>query len=233
MKKLSLIAFTLGFTIASHAQIVESFQSGYSVKPTVEKPASNTTQYLRLGLNIAGAHGEGAKGLKSIVLYDFVYGFQKPIYEGLYWGMEVGFSARGFKEEESGSEYIRGYGSYSWKETEKLTAHQVRFTPIQLGYKINVTDGFKIDPHIGFFVSGDFAGNKKSEVTYDGEKESNSTSIYDISDYRYFNLGGQFGVGLWFKSLNLDFTYQFGGMDFVKDAKCKSNNFLIRLGVAL
>lgn len=226
MKKILTLLAAICLATGSQAQIVSS-------QSTIKKvEASNTTKYLRLGLNIAGANGDGAKGSKSVILYDFMFGFQKPIYEGLYWGMEFGFSARGFKVENSGSEYIRGYGSYSYKETNKLTAHQIRWTPIQLGYKINVADNFKIDPHVGFFMSGDFAGSAKYEATYDGEKESNSTSIYDINDYRYFNLGGQFGVGVWFNNFNLDFTYQIGAMDFVKDAKCKSHNFLIRLGVS-
>jgi len=216
MKKILTLLAAICLATGSQAQIVSS-------QSTIKKvEASNTTKYLRLGLNIAGAHGDGAKDSKSVVLYDFVYGFQKPIYEGFYWGMEFGFSARGFKFEQ---------GTSSNKTTQKLIGHQLRFSPIQLGYRISIDDKFKIDPHVGFYMSGDFAGSSKYETNYDGHKESNSTSIYDITDYQYFNIGGQFGVGIWFSNFNLDFTYQLGAMDFVKDTKCKSNNFLIRLGI--
>ena len=230
MKRITTIATALCLAITSQAQIVGSFQDGYNVKPTIEKPKepSTTINYIRLGLNISGAHGDGAKNSKSVLLYDLVWGFQRPIVSEFYWGMEFGLSARGFKFEDKGS-----YSGSSYKYTEKLTAHQLRLVPIQLGYRFNIGDKVKIDPHVGVFFSGDFAGSYKEELTYSGDKDSESTSIYDINDYRYFQVGGQFGVGVWFSKFNLDFSYQFGGLDYIKDSKMKSHNFLIRLGFAL
>lgn len=218
MKKVIFIFAVAFAAISANAQIVSSRST------SIERTPSNKVKYFSIGLNLASASGDGATNLKSKALYDVSLGVHYPINQGFYFGMNYALSSRGYKYEDK-EDY---YASY----TEKMTAHQIRITP-SFGYQVEVVDKFKVDPHFGWFFSGDFAGNYKEEVDISGYgKSSDSQSIYDIEHYSYFDTGFQFGVALWYSSYFLDFSYRKGIIEWVKDSKVYSSNFTIRLGIA-
>ena len=251
MKKIFLLAIAaFMFTTGMQAQIVRS----QSTSIQREKTPSNTQWYMRLGVGLAKWTGDDADDYAASVLddedakikskagYDFMFGFHKPIgNSSLYWGMEFGLGSRGYKVNGKWTEdyYVKANGEY----TEKLTAHNIKIVPFQLGYKVDLGHDISIDPHLGVFVSADYTGKLswKDEGVEDGDKfkEEDDYNISDFSftnedgdevDYQRVDVGLQVGVGVWFKNFNLDFTYQRGFMPVWTDTKLYNSQFMIRVG---
>lgn len=246
MKKLLLIVATAFMAISASAQVMSSYS--YS------KSKTSTVWYARLGVsfnNIAGA-GEAislaneystdeAYSLGSKAGMDIDFGFQRPISNfGLYWGMELGIGTRGFSTKYTEKDAYDG----DYESKGSMLAWNVKYSPFTFGYKYSLTDDVKLDAHIGAFVSYDFAGKKISYSDNDGDKwEATTEDLEDDYDYLAFDAGMQIGVGVWYKRLNLDLTYQRGFVPaakiyyYDKDANSvekslHSSNFMIRLGVA-
>ena len=237
MKKIFLLAIAaFMFTTGMQAQIVRS----QSATIEREKTPSNTQWYLRFGVGLAKWVGSDLKDaemddyMKAKAGYDLTIGFHKPIGTStLYWGMEYGLGSRGYKISES---------DHGYEYTEKIFAHNVKVVPFQIGYKFEIgTTDVAIDPHLGVFLSYDYAGKCKVSEEYDGEKDEDDCSIGDLKyynkdgdlvDYQRLDAGIQFGVGVWYKNVNLDFTYQRGFVPAWEDAKVYNSQFMIRLGFA-
>lgn len=245
MKKLLLIVATAFMAISASAQVMSSYS--YS------KSKTSTLWYARLGVsfnNIAGAseaidlanegrtHSEVSLGSRAGMDIDF--GFQRPISNfGLYWGMELGIGTRGFS-----TKYEETDDDETYDEKGHILTWNVKYSPFTFGYKYSITDDIKLDAHLGLFVSYDFAGKKLSYKDSDGDKwEVDNDELKDEYDYQVFDAGMQIGLGVWYKRLNLDFTYQRGFVPaakiyyYDKDANSvekslHSSNFMIRLGVA-
>lgn len=193
MKKIILCAVVAMLALGSNAQILSS--------RTLEKGKSNTEWIVRLGMSINTLTGEGFKDVGSTVGYDFSLGFNKPIASSAaYWGMDLGLGTIGASMK---------YG----KETIKALGYNVKFTPLNFGYKYEIGD-FKVDPHVGAFLGYAFAHN-------DNFKGTNSD----------FDAGIQVGVGGWYKKVNLDVTYQKGFVNQYEKVG-KTSAVLIRLGYA-
>jgi len=211
MKKILLIAAAAILATAANAQLMTS--------RTFFGKESNTTWFVRAGMSINNV--TNLERLDSGIGYDFNFGFQKPIASSaVYWGMDLGIGTRGF----SGKIGPNG-------EDATSTSHGVRWSPITFGYKYSITDAIKIDGHLGAYVSYDFAHSA------DGENLRIETGRRTESyEHEKPDVGMQVGVGVWFKRVNLDFTYQRGfiGMYDLPDeykTPC-SSNFMIRLGFA-
>lgn len=219
MKKLfSFIAAAL-LCAGVQAQIVSS-RSQSIIRSEAPVKQSKTQWYVRGGLNIMSASGIEESG--SRVGYDLSFGFQKPMGSiGLYWGMDMGLGSRGWSCEEYGDEI-------------KLIAHNMKYSPFNFGYQYAFTNDLKLDAHTSVFMSIDYIGSY--EEKFDGHSES--CSIWDLDgDYDYipFDAGWQIGVGLWWKKLNFDLTYQRGFVNWVNGddgESAFSNNFMIRVGYA-
>ena len=215
MRKVFLLLAALAVSATmSNAQIVRSNSS----KITVEKEKSESVKYMRLGLNFMKVGGDDVSDaakdyLKTNLGYQIVWGFEKPL-GPLFWGMEYGLSSRGFKFKFD-------------KDEEKLFVHSGIFSPFNLGYKYGITDELAVEGHVGAYISGDYFG--KYKWTEDGE--SDESSIYDLEDYSYLDAGMQFGVGLWYNQIGVDFLIQKGFVNWSEDVKQHTSNFMIRLGI--
>lgn len=210
MKKVLSIAALLLFCAGMQAQIVSSRST--SIK--TEKTRSNSTWVLKAGVGMMKMSGDGADGCDSNLGYNAMLGFQKPMgSDGAYWGMELGLGSRGFKAGDT-----------------KCIAHGVQYSPFTFGWKINVSDDFKIDPHVGAYASFDYTSKMKE----DGESISwGDFADYEDVDYNRFDAGMNIGIGVWYGRYNLDFTYQKGFIDVFSDFDgVKTSNLLIRLGIA-
>ena len=216
MKKILTMVVALLVCMGAQAQIVSSRSS--IVK--TEKQASNTQWFLRGGLNLMKMNaGDNMDALKSNIGYNVNVGFAKPMGSaGAYWGMDFGLTSRGYKIKDEG-------------EKIKSIAHAVQVSPFTFGWKFDVLDNLTIDPHIGAFVSCDYTSKSK----YDGESWSWSDEADAMEvDYNRFDAGLNVGVGVWYNRFNLDFSYQHGFIDVYSDMEdgFKSNNFMIRFGIA-
>lgn len=223
MKKvLSLLAAVMLCMAANAQQIVTS----RSVSTVEHKAPSNTQWILRLGVGTNNFAGTDIDAIGSKFGYNFAVDFNKSIgIQGAYWGMGLELGSRGYKVsvEDDGE-----------KDKVTATAHSIQWDAFNFGWKINLTDDLKLDPHIGVFTSYDYAGKAKETYEYDGESESESIKIGDWENYRRYDVGMTFGVGLWYKQFNLDLRYQRGFIcpfDY-DDAKGAASNFMVRLGVA-
>jgi len=250
MKKLLLMAVGALMAASASAQVMTS--------QTYMKSKSPTLWYARLGLsfnNVAGAgdvaeagmDGEGSSSLGCRAGMSIDFGFQRPISNfGLYWGMELGIGSRGGSvkyeyDEEDGEVYT---------ENGHISTWNVKYSPFTFGYKYSVTDDIKLDAHLGAYVSYDFSG--KSVWSWSGEDEDEELSISDLKDsewnFQPLDAGIQFGIGVWWKRFNLDFTYQrgfipaaeksvrysdsYGHYSDSENYNLYSSNFMVRLGVA-
>ena len=225
--------FLFTATLAVIACFTASAQLVQSTMFNEQKKEKNTMWFLRVGMamnNYTQTDDFEPDGIGSKIGYDFSVGFHKPIADfGMYWGMEFGLGTRGYKQS-----YEEKDVDYSYKES--MLTHNVKISPITLGYKYAVTDFLKIDAHIGGYVSYDYAGKLKVEEEYQGSSNDEDVSLSDFENYNSFDAGMQVGVGLWFDRFNLDFTYQRGFIgiyDISNFDSPRSSNFMIRLGVAL
>ena len=209
-KALSLFVATL-LCSGMSAQIVSSRSVG--IKTEQSRP-TETVWYLRAGLNIMNLTGDGADGTDSKMGYNAMVGYQKSLgTAGAYWGMEAGLSSRGYKADEL-----------------KCMAHNIQLSPFTFGWKFGLTDNFKIDAHLGAFLSYDYTSKMK--------EDGGSCSWGDFADeneidYNHFDAGIGVGAGVWYDRFNLDFTYQHGFVDVFSDLDGnKASSFMIRLGIA-
>lgn len=246
MKKLLLMAVTAFMAVSASSQVMTSYSYTSSKTPTL--------WYARLGVsfnNVAGAgdfveaemEGDGSSSLGCRAGMDIDFGFQRPMGNfGLYWGMELGIGTRG-----GAVKYDYDDGGY---EKGHITTWNVKYSPFTFGYKYSVTDDIKLDVHLGAYVSYDFSGKAVWSWDEDGEEETPISDLKDSEwDFQPFDAGIQFGIGVWWKRFNLDFTYQRGFVpaakngfgyydpttwdyDHYEDVNFYSSNFMIRLGVA-
>jgi hypothetical protein len=208
MRKLIAIAllFLVGTTLAS-AKVVRS--------RTVSKKSSTVEWVVRVGASINNAAGassfetpqfnsdNGSVYLRDVsssvgprLGLDLTGAFQKSIGRtNAYWGMEFGL----------GSRNITGVKS-RWN---------VKFLPVNFGYKYPINSNIKLDGHLGAFVSCDFAGLQN----YDSANE-------------LVDAGMQLGVGIWLKKFNIDLAYQRGfvSVDVSSGSNNFSSNVLLRVG---
>lgn len=216
MKKfISLIAvFTLA--ISSYAQLVSSTSSSLINKPTEKR----SMWMFRLGLGSNNFAGDDFKEVGSKFGYFFGFEYNREMgHRGAYYGADFALASRGYKIDEDGY-------------TETYAAHNIHISPVIFGWKVPVASQFTIDPHIGMFVSCDYAGNVKTEYD-DYDEYDEDLKIADIEDYNRFDVGIKFGVGVWFKNTyNLDFTYQRGFLAPNTDFDGGQSNFMVRLGYA-
>lgn len=193
MKKLFVVMVAALAVFSSSAQIRTS--------RTFTKAKSNTEWILRAGLSINSF--SGVDGINSKIGFDVDAAFNKAIGgSGLYWGMEFGIGTRGFGSDVE----IDG-------DEVSITSYNVKWSPFTIGYKFNIFDSFRIDPHVGAFALYDFAKSSPVDAEYEND----------------FDAGVQAGLGLWYKRVNLDFMYQFGFVEAF-DEGGKTGNFLIRIG---
>lgn len=253
MKKYLVMAAVALVSVGASAQIMTS--------RTSIKSENKTMWYARLGVSFDNAAGvgpikdamkesaldaaeygnfyEGSIGSKTGMDIDF--GFQRSIGRfGLYWGMELGVGTRG-----ASAKVTETYREDEEVGKGSLLTWNVKYSPFTFGYKYAVTNDIKLDAHIGLFLSYDFAGSVSAKSTYNGhETEENITfgDLQDYYDFQCFDAGMQLGIGVWWKKLNLDITWQrgfvnaasyyVGGYYDYKEYGLTSSNLMIRLGYA-
>lgn len=194
-----------------------------------------------------GAHRIDLKdsSFPSNTSFDVSFGFNKSFgNRPLYWGMELGFSTRGYKtnaEWASGhvSETFGDYIGHVIKEKQTLTAYNVNLVPFTIGYKYTFLDRMAVDVHLGAFVSYDFAGKMKI-YNYDWSTSSGrdrvkenttSTKISKRDKYSDFDAGINLGVGYWYGHFNIDFSWQRGFIDmFDTKYSMQTQSLKLRLG---
>ncbi len=234
MKKVLLIAVLAIFGLSTTA-------ANLRVSRTFAEKKRNTTWILRAGVNFAGMTGDGAEDCSSKTGYDVALSFQKPLSNfGMFWGMELGFGTRGYKYDET----VEGYPI-----ERDLLSHNVRFSPFTFGYAYQLNETMKVDIRLGGYVSYDFAGTFKGKdveldkdwhynryagtyYTYDLETTEFDESIGDIGNYTEIDGGIILGIGYWYKRANIDFSWQRGFVDVFEDGKIKTNNLVLRVGIA-
>lgn len=224
MKKILTLAAALVMGLGMQAQIVTS-TSRSIVKTETVKPASEKIWMIRAGVNFMKVVGDDAEGLNGKVGYDVSFEFNKPIsaLNGLYWGMEFGLGSRGCSFDTD------------YEDDLELIAHNIRYSPFIIGYKYNLTSDFKLDAHLGAFVSVDYTG--KMSAGDEDLKMGDWKDEADI-DWQRVDAGIRLGAGVWYKNFNLDFTWHRGFIKPFTEAeydytmKANASNFMIRLGMS-
>lgn len=216
MKRIALFLSAAAFCAVVNAQIVSS--RSVSVN-RVDEPAPSEktwTYYVGIGTNTFTGDYE----VDPKFGWQTGFEFTKPMGRlGACWGMGFAVGTRGYKMED-----------YDYEGT--LTAYNFQWSPFTFGWKVDLNDWLTLHPHVGVYVSGDFAGNCKIEDDYEEYDES----IYDIDDYRYFDWGMNYGVGICFdKKYSLDLFMQKGFLPEVDDSDISAGafNFLVRFGIVL
>ncbi len=73
-----------------------------------------------------------------------------------------------------------------------------------VGYKYNLTDNLAVDGRFGAFFGVDMAGK------YDFGDDDGDVKIGDIEDYKRCDGGLIIGMGVWYKRINIDYTFKRG-----------------------
>lgn len=231
MKKiLTLIACAI-IAAGAQAQLVTSTSQSI----TTVKKEKRSMWMVRVGVgtnNIKGDDLEDVVSAKAGYFLGIEYNTHGR--RGGYYGLDFALTSRGFSYDGEGAVYDPSYRySYRYGDLKyKQVGHAFEFSPLIFGWKVNIADSkFDIDPHIGIFLSVDYAGKQKG-IELDGESYDD-VPLGDISNYWRLDVGLRAGVGVWFDNrYNLDLSYQHGfmGPDDSFDIKCKA--FMVRLGYA-
>jgi hypothetical protein len=103
--------------------------------------------------------------------------------------------------------------------------------PINLAYKIGLTDDISLVPYVGI----NFKGNLVSKAKYEWDDESESYSYFDDDDvedtWNRFQLGGQVGVGINFKQLYIGYQFQGDFMELSKKYKMPTNSIVLGISI--
>lgn len=225
MKKILFLAAFALVGMSANAQLVTT--TSRSIK--VEKTPSNTIWLIRGGLTFAGVSGSDLTGSKSRTGFNVGVEFQKPISDGFYWGAGLGLKSKGCKSNDDDSKV-------------SLTALEI---PINVGYKVDLAQDFKLDIHAGGFANLDLFGNAEyTDYTYNpysGSYGGYSIKTYDISlgdfddafgGYSRFGGGLAAGVGLWYQQFNINLNFQWGLFEQFDKLNVKESNVMLSLGYA-
>ncbi len=223
---------------------------------TRERAATESTSFVRIGLNL-GTMSEFDEFDFDEDMRQMGYyvgcGFNKtlPAISGLYWGMEVALTTRGYsgRDEYSNGRYYYGTEYYDEKEyKDTYIAHSFMAIPYNMGYKYQIpSTGIKVDFHLGLYLSYDYAGRVYETTEYfsseydisDKDKETYTIKEAWDDDYCRYDVGLNFGFGVWFNRLNLDVSFQRGYIPMVEywldynENLGKTRNITIKLGYAL
>lgn len=184
------------------------FAGGYSAAPAPRhtkvgeaKAKQKAWCYVRFGLNFMGGSTDydlpDGTDVNRRVGYDVAFGVQKPIKKSnFYYSAEIGLASRGFK--------IENEDDY-WK----FMSHGIRVSPLTFGYRYNVNKDLAIDGHLGFVAGYDFASNGDSDgFDYSYRYDEIDKYDFDGDDDNAWYCGARFGVGVWYKRINLDLSWQ-------------------------
>lgn len=212
-----------------------------------------TVWVFRAGVSVNTIIGPGTKeikdelsangGLSAQAGYDVSIAFQRQLSQarGMYWGMELGVGTRGCRAHDKFSLNEEGV-DMKVKAQSYLLTHNIKWSPITLGYRFSLTDNFWLDAHVGWYLSYDFAGKIHEKTTISGLEGGDITDSYSYnvvnSKNNCLDTGAQIGIGVWYKQFNFDVTYQQGisPANDVMDAKdlkrILSTNVMFRVGYA-
>lgn len=230
MKK--IIITLLALVSISPAAFSQILRSTTFTKPAKEK--GKTEWFVRLGLSCntltGAAKSECNKELKEEneddgayskykfkprVSYDISSGFNKYFGKSnVYWGMELGLGTRG-------GSFTGNFenDSEKFRETCYVNSYNVKYTPFTIGYKYPIKDDIKIDAHLGFFLSFDFAGKYTVDELHSyGDINDTYKESYDFieeAEGHRFDVGMHLGIGAWYKRYNLNFTWQRGFLPYL------------------
>ncbi|MCF0194802.1 MAG: outer membrane beta-barrel protein [Bacteroidaceae bacterium] len=222
MKKIMLVALAAIMTISASAQIVS-----VSNKEISTKAPSQKVHYVQGAIGFLNLSGNGVKDAESAIGFDALWGYEKPLGYGIWWGQEIGLgTSRGSSASGSASD------RYSKAEiTTTYRAYSVRYTPANFGYRYRINNNWAIEAHLGIGISFDFAGGITTEVsgTSNGTSQSASasTSIWDWNDYTPFDVMLKIGAGFNYKHIGFDFSWQKGFIDHFKDSQASASNIFL------
>ena len=165
---------------------------------------------LRGGFAANNFKGDNTRGIDMLPGYNFSLDFNKNFYKGAYWNTGVMFGTRGFDVNHSDA---------------KFRAHNFNI-PLTVGYKYNLTDNLAVDGRFGAFFGVDMAGK------YDFGDDDGDVKIGDIEDYKRCDGGLIIGMGVWYKRINIDYTFKRGFGEVWEGGPAGAVNHMIRLGYA-
>ncbi len=221
MRKIFVLLCVMVCAMTASAQLVTSRSKMVTSVAEPEPPSEDRIDWVvRLGVGSNNFVGDSYDDSKSRFGYLLTIEFNRKIANaGAYWGMDFGMGSRGYRYDEKGYE-------------SKSIAHNFQYSPFIFGWKIKIADSkFAIDPHIGFFLSGDYTGKYKAEGS--GWESESSMSDWLDNDYIPVDAGLRIGCGVWYANrFNLDMTYSRGFVPEFTDNEGGSSNFYVRFGVA-
>ena len=167
---------------------------------------------VRGGFSTNNFKGERSPQMGRLPSYNFSLDFNKAFRQGrgAYWSTGVMFGTRGY--------------DIDYRSDIKFRAHNVGI-PFALGYKYKVLDNVAVDGRFGTFFSVDMAGKLSGDDVHDQK-------IGDMEDYRRCDGGILLGMGIWYKRINLEYTFRRGFGALVSNGTSGSVNHMIRLGYA-
>lgn len=168
---------------------------------------------VRGGFSTNNFKGDRSPQMGRLPGYNFSLDFNKAFRKGrgAYWNTGVMFGTRGYD-----IDYRRSH--------TKFRAHNFGI-PFTLGYLYKVTGNLAVDGRFGTFFSVDMAGKMSGRDIHD-------LKIGDIEDYHRCDGGILLGMGVWYKRINVEYTFRRGFGALVDNGTSGSANHMIRLGYA-
>lgn len=164
---------------------------------------------VRAGFSADIFKGHNTVGLEMLPSYNVSVDFNKDLSKGFFWDAGLMFGTRGWDDADSKAE---------------LRAHNLSIAPA-LGFKYHLTANCAGEMRLGTFFSVDMAGKLKDD-------EGHDTKLSDLDDYNRCDGGIIFALGVWYKKINIDYTFKRGFAKLWDDGPEGAVNHWIRLGYA-
>ena len=187
---------------AVNAQFLES----KSASSVFSEAKTEDWQGVRFSYNNYTIDAKGAD-YDAISAYEFGYVKSFSISQVQPWFIETGVSFS-----YATGELFSEYGNDLSANLSSL------IVPLNVGYKVAISDNMSVFPYAGISFKGHIAG--ELEISYDGE--STTVDVFDEDEmgdgetWKRFQLGWQFGATLNISNFNFGLSY---GTDFIELAK--------------
>lgn len=210
MKKLKTLCVAFGLLVCSSAVFAQG---------------SDLSLALRGGVNLSNAHVD--KGIKSDMRVGYNFGLvaEYPFAESVFLQTGLSVTSKGAKIKSE-------FSDEDWGNTKsKLSMNAVYLElPIMVGYRMPVTESFKMNFTFGPYVALGVGGKAKYSERASGEYYSEKYKTFGDDILRRFDMGLGAGVGAEYDNLLFNIGYQFGLLNVAKDGTYRSRNAFVTVG---
>ncbi|WP_108821487.1 porin family protein [Dysgonomonas sp. Marseille-P4361] len=205
--KISFLAVALLIGVVANAQ---------------EKPL---TFGVKAGVNLSNYSGKGIEGSDAKIGFNVGVTVDYALNQDVFLLSGLEFTTKGAK-----LRFVEAYGSVAVDATLTMNPKYLQL-PLHIGYKLYVSEGMKLNLHLGPYIAYDIGGKGKAKIEeisscFDSDATGIEEGYLSFSEKRMkkFDFGLGLGVGAEFGKIGVGLGYDLGLINISKDNNAKIRN---------